>query len=48
MSFISKLFGKKDEQSPIISILPEEIYQAGVLELKDMKFQMESKRQMAA
>ncbi len=36
MSFISKLFGKKDEQSPIISILPEEIYQAGVLELKDV------------
>ncbi len=36
MSFISKLFGKKDEQSPIVSILPEEIYQAGILELKDV------------
>ena len=35
MSFISKLFGKK-EVSPIVSILPEEIYQAGVLELKDV------------
>jgi type IV secretory pathway VirB4 component len=36
MSFFSKLFGKSDEQSPIVSILPEEIYQAGVLELKDV------------
>ncbi len=36
MSFIGKLFGKKDEQSPIVSILPEEIYQAGILELKDV------------
>ncbi|MEN9524354.1 MAG: hypothetical protein RL536_423 [Candidatus Parcubacteria bacterium] len=36
MTFFSKLFNKKDEQSPIISILPEEIYQAGVLELKDV------------
>jgi conjugal transfer ATP-binding protein TraC len=35
MSFINKLFGKK-EPSPIVSILPEEIYQAGVLELKDV------------
>lgn len=35
MSFLSKLFGKK-EASPIVSILPEEIYQAGVLELKDV------------
>ncbi len=35
MSFINKLFGKKEDQSPIVSILPEEIYQAGVLELKD-------------
>src|SRR3989344_4835323 len=34
MSFLNKLFGRKDEQSPIVSILPEEIYQAGVLELK--------------
>ncbi|MBP6858552.1 MAG: DUF87 domain-containing protein [Candidatus Pacebacteria bacterium] len=35
MSFLNKLFGKK-ESSPIVSILPEEIYQAGVLELKDV------------
>ncbi|MEN9912661.1 MAG: hypothetical protein RLY66_69 [Candidatus Parcubacteria bacterium] len=35
MSFLNKLFGKK-EASPIVSILPEEIYQAGVLELKDV------------
>jgi len=35
MSFLSNIFKKKDE-SPIVSILPEEIYQAGVLELKDI------------
>jgi len=35
MSIFSKLFGKK-QLSPIVSILPEEIYQAGVLELKDI------------
>ncbi|MFA6315488.1 MAG: DUF87 domain-containing protein [Candidatus Paceibacterota bacterium] len=35
MSIFSKLFHKKEE-SPIVSILPEEIYQAGVLELKDI------------
>jgi len=35
MSFINKLFGH-NEPSPIVSILPEEIYQAGVLELKDV------------
>jgi len=35
MSIFSKLLGKK-ESSPIISVLPEEIYQAGVLELKDV------------
>jgi type IV secretory pathway VirB4 component len=35
MSIFSKLFRKK-EASPIVSILPEEIYQAGVLELKDV------------
>lgn len=35
MSFLSKIFGKKEE-SPIVSVLPEEIYQAGVLELKDV------------
>ncbi len=36
MSIFSKLFSRKEEQSPITSILPEEIYQAGVLELKDV------------
>jgi type IV secretory pathway VirB4 component len=35
MSIFSKLFAKK-EASPLVSILPEEIYQAGVLELKDV------------
>jgi len=35
MSFLSNIF-KKKEESPIVSILPEEIYQAGVLELKDI------------
>ena len=35
MSIFSKLLGKK-EASPIISILPEEIYQSGVLELQDV------------
>ncbi len=35
MSIFSKIF-KKKEESPITSILPEEIYQAGVLELKDV------------
>ena len=35
MSFITNIFKKKSE-SPIVSILPEEIYQAGVLELKDV------------
>ena len=34
MSIFSNIFKKKD--SPIVSILPEEIYQAGVLELKDV------------
>ena len=36
MSFLGKLFGNKEEQSPIISVLPNEIYQAGVLELQDI------------
>ncbi len=35
MSFISKILGKKEE-SPILSVLPQEIYEAGVLELKDV------------
>lgn len=35
MSIFSKLLGKK-EQEPIVSIMPDEIYEAGVLELKDV------------
>ena len=35
MSFLTNIF-KKKEASPIVSILPEEIYQAGILELKDV------------
>ena len=35
MSIFSKFLGKK-QASPIVSILPDEIYQAGVLELKDV------------
>jgi hypothetical protein len=34
MSLFSKLLGKKEEAN--ISVLPEEIYQAGVLELRDV------------
>lgn len=36
MSFITKIFGKKDEDQPLVSILPQDIYQEGVLELKDI------------
>jgi type IV secretory pathway VirB4 component len=36
MSIFSKLLGKKEEQSPIVSLMPQEIYEAGVLELKDV------------
>jgi type IV secretory pathway VirB4 component len=36
MSFIGKLFGRKEEASPITSLLPQEIYEQGVLELKDI------------
>jgi type IV secretory pathway VirB4 component len=35
MSIFSKLLGKKEE-SPIVSLMPQEIYEAGVLELKDV------------
>ncbi|MBU6232358.1 DUF87 domain-containing protein [Patescibacteria group bacterium] len=35
MSIIGKLLGKK-EDAPVVSILPQEIYQAGVLELRDV------------
>jgi type IV secretory pathway VirB4 component len=34
MSIFSKLFAKKE--APVMSVLPDEIYQAGVLELKDI------------
>jgi type IV secretory pathway VirB4 component len=36
MSILSNLFGKKDKMPVITSLLPEEIYEAGVLELKDI------------
>ncbi len=35
MSFFGKLLGKK-EVSPVTSLMPQEIYEAGVLELKDV------------
>lgn len=35
MSLFSKLLGKK-EQPPITSLMPQEIYEAGILELKDV------------
>ncbi len=36
MSIFSKLFSKKTDQDPIVSLMPQEIYDAGVLELKDV------------
>src|ERR1035437_3730095 len=36
MSFLSKIFNKKDDDQPLVSILPQDIYQEGVLELKDI------------
>ena len=37
MGFFDKLFGKKEEKRPDIrSILPQEVFEAGVLELKDI------------
>ena len=36
MAFFSKMFGKKDKSPELAPILPQEIYQAGVLELKDV------------
>ncbi|MEK9181992.1 MAG: DUF87 domain-containing protein [Patescibacteria group bacterium] len=36
MSFFNKLFGKKEKQVAISSVLPQEIYEAGVLELQDI------------
>jgi conjugal transfer ATP-binding protein TraC len=35
MSLFSKLLGKK-EKTPVTSLLPQEIYEAGILELKDV------------
>ncbi len=35
MSIFNKLFGKK-EKAPITSLMPQEIYEAGILELKDV------------
>jgi len=36
MSIFSKLFSKKDKEQPLVSLLPQDIYQEGVLELKDI------------
>ncbi len=36
MSILDKLFGKKSEKPDISSILPQEIFEAGTLELKDI------------
>lgn len=36
MSFLSSFFGKKEEENPITAIMPQEIYDSGVLELKDI------------
>ncbi len=36
MSIFSKLFKKKDKEQPLVSLLPQDIYQEGVLELKDI------------
>ncbi|KKU50264.1 MAG: Type IV secretory pathway VirB4 component-like protein [Parcubacteria group bacterium GW2011_GWA1_47_10] len=36
MGFFDKLIGKKEEEAKISSILPKEIFEAGVLELKDI------------
>ncbi|MDE2188530.1 MAG: DUF87 domain-containing protein [Patescibacteria group bacterium] len=36
MSIFSKILGKKEEEQPLVSLLPQDIYQEGVLELKDI------------
>ncbi len=36
MSIFSKILGKKEENEPVVSLMPQEIYEAGVLELKDV------------
>jgi len=36
MGFLNTLFGKKEKQVAISSVLPQEIYEAGVLELQDI------------
>src|SRR3989344_8830376 len=36
MSFLNKLLGKKEKEVEFAPILPKEIYEAGVLELRDV------------
>jgi len=36
MGFLNTLFGKKERTATISSVLPQEIYEAGVLELQDI------------
>lgn len=36
MGLFGKLLGRKEEPSPVVSLMPQEIYEAGVLELKDV------------
>ena len=36
MGFLNTLFGKKEKPAMISSVLPQEIYEAGVLELQDI------------
>lgn len=36
MSIFSKLFNKNKDEQPLVSLLPQDIYQEGVLELKDI------------
>lgn len=36
MGLFGKLLGRKKEPSPVVSLMPQEIYEAGVLELKDV------------
>jgi conjugal transfer ATP-binding protein TraC len=36
MSIFKKILGKNEEEQPIVSLMPQEIYEQGVLELKDV------------
>ncbi|MDR3558175.1 MAG: DUF87 domain-containing protein [Candidatus Pacebacteria bacterium] len=36
MSILSKIFNKDKDEQPLVSLLPQDIYQEGVLELKDI------------